>query len=113
MYDEFAGKIIDVNLAITAGSQQAAFTPATGNRYRLIGYDLSLSVVGSIIFKENTTVLFRTPAATANFAVDSPPMGHGWAGTLNTALSIDASATGQVTGWIRVVEEPGTMAKPY
>src|SRR5215218_2863662 len=62
--------------AITAGTPVGIWTPAAGKRYRVLGFSLSLSVAGSIIFKEAGAEKFRTPLALAGQAVTFENLGE-------------------------------------
>lgn len=96
--------------AVTAGTAVAVWTPATGSRYVLLGYALSLSVAGEVLFKEQTSgsEFLRTPALLAStpFADHFPDRAL-TAGAINHALAIDASASGTVNGYVYGYEEVG------
>ena len=92
--------------AITAGTPVSLWTPATGKKFRVLGFALSLSVAGSVILKDNTTEILRTPLLAAGVGLASPPMGLGiLSSTVNNALQLDASVTGSVSGFVFGVEE--------
>jgi hypothetical protein len=86
----------------------AVWTPASGKKYRLLGWMLSLSVAGEVIFKETTggSEFLRTPAMAAGAGLASPPLGLGIPATAaNDALAIDVSASGTVNGFVFGTEE--------
>ncbi len=95
-------------VAITAGTAQTVWAPASGKQYRILGYAISLSVAGEVIFKNkptgSATEVFRTPAlaagtgTTGTFAPALTP------GNVNDTLQIDVSASGTVNGYVYGVE---------
>jgi len=93
--------------AITAGTPVGVYTPTAGKKWRLLGYHLSLSVAGSILFEDTTGVeVLRTPLLVANAGQGSPAMGLGvQAALVTTALFLDVTASGNVSGWIAIEEE--------
>lgn len=93
-------------VAITAGTPVAVWTPASGKKFRLMGYALSLSVAGSVILKDATTEMLRTPLMPAGIGQASPPIGNGiLAAAANDALNADVSATGTISGFVYGTEE--------
>lgn len=90
--------------AITAGTPVTIATSGTNQIWRLIGYNLSLSVAGSVIFKEAGTEVVRTPTLIAA----QPWLDYfnfGMAGGLpaqnpNDALQLDVTASGSVSGYV-------------
>lgn len=92
--------------AITAGTPVAIWTPAAGKKFRLMGYDLALSVAGYIIFKDAAAVILDSELMAAAVGQASAPMGNGiLSAAANNALNLDVSATGAVTGWVCGIEE--------
>jgi len=92
--------------AVTAGTPIPIFTPATGKKFRLLGYHLSLSVAGSVVFKDNTTECLRTPLLAAGVGQAAPGMGQGvLSAAANNALQLDVTASGSVSGWVAVAQE--------
>lgn len=93
--------------AITAGTPFALWTPATGKKFRLMNYSLSLSVAGYLIFKDGSSVVLNSAnQATAGAPNNSAPMGNGiLSTTANNILNLDVSASGNVTGWVCGIEE--------
>lgn len=96
-------------VAVTAGTPVAAWTPASGKKFRLMGYALSLSVAGSVILDDGTATtdeFLRTPLMAAGVGQPSPNLGYGYVSTAaDNALHIDATASGSVTGFVFGVEE--------
>jgi hypothetical protein len=97
-------------ISVTAGTPQAVWTPATGKSFRLMGYNLSLSVAGSIIFKDGSAgEVLRTPTLIAA----QPWQGRitvGNAGGLlsqatNNPLNLDVTASGSVSGYVYGIEQ--------
>lgn len=97
--------------AVTAGTPVSLWTPATGKKFRVLGYALSLSVAGSVILKDGATgpgatELLRTPLMPAGNGQSSPRLGLGIvSAALNNQLWIDATATGTVSGYVFGIEE--------
>lgn len=93
-------------VAVTAGTPIAAWTPIAGKKFRLMGWCLSLSVAGSVIMKDATTELIRTPLMAAGIGISSPGMGNGiLSATVNNVLNIDVTASGSVSGYVFGTEE--------
>lgn len=95
--------------AVTAGTPAAVWTPASGKKFRLLGWSLSLSVAGSIIFKygAGNTTLFRTPAVAAAGITSNPPgFGNGtMPNAADDVLKVDVTASGNVAGHVFGIEE--------
>ena len=93
-------------VAVTAGTPVTVWTPASGKRFRLLGFMVSLSVAGSVIFKDATNEFIRTPLLAAGVGLASPPMFGGYPSALqNNVLAIDVSASGNVSGFVFGQEE--------
>ena len=93
-------------VAVTAGTPVAGWTPASGKKFRLMGYALSLSVAGAVIMKDATTELIRTALMLAGDGHESPPMGNGiLSAAANQVLNLDVTATGTVSGFLFGTEE--------
>lgn len=91
---------------ITAATPVTIFTPAAGKRWRVLGYHLSTTVAGSILFKEAGAERFRTPLLVANSPEASPDMGDGFLASAAAAtLQLDVTVTGNVSGFVVVREE--------
>lgn len=100
------------SVAVTAGTPQSIWTPAVGKSFRLMVYDVSLSVAGSIIFKDGPVggpyvEIWRTPKLVANTPHPVPPgFGNGiLSAAVNNQLWIDVTATGTVDGGVFGTEE--------
>lgn len=94
--------------AITAGTAVTIHTPATGKKFRVRGYALSLSVAGSVILKfgAGNTEFMRTPLLAAGVGLVHDQLGAGVIpGADNDALKVDATATGTISGYILIDEE--------
>lgn len=93
-------------VAVTSGTAVAVWTPAAGKSFRLLGFVVSLTVGGSVIFKDGATEFARTGLLAANSAFQFPSFGNGYLSLLpNNALNIDVSATGSVSGFVFGYEE--------
>lgn len=93
-------------VSVTSGTPVAIWTPASGKKFRLMGYALSLSVVGSVILDDSATEIIRTPLMAGGIGQSSPPMGNGiLSAAANNALKADVSASGTVSGFVFGTEE--------
>ena len=98
-------------VAVTAGTPVSIWTPAA-TRFRLMGGGLSLSVAGSIIFKDgatggSATEIWRTPTLAAGQPYNIPEnIGNGiLSAAANNQLWIDVTASGTVMGGVFGTEE--------
>lgn len=94
--------------AVTAGVGFTAWTPASGKKFRLMGWILSTTVASDILFGDNVvgTVIARTGIVAANDAQVSPTFNNGiGSGAANNVLKIDVSASGTVQGMVYGIEE--------
>ena len=93
-------------VAVTAGTPVNVWTPATGKKFRLMGYALGLTVAGAVILLDNTTEILRTAIKPANDGMSSPPMGNGiLSAAANNILKVNVTATGTVHGFVFGTEE--------
>jgi hypothetical protein len=96
-------------LAVTANTPSAAiWTPTSGKKFVIMGWQLSLSVAGSVILKYGSshTEFARTPTMAALIGIAGPNLGGGIApGANNDTLQLDVTASGSVSGivWGREV----------
>lgn len=94
--------------AITAGTGATIWTPASGKKFRLMGYAISSSVAGQLIFGDNLvgTVIARSAAvAAAGIASDGGSWRNGLLSALaNNVLKLDGP-TGNVAGMVWGTEE--------
>ncbi|HZU75957.1 MAG TPA: hypothetical protein VFA70_04280 [Dehalococcoidia bacterium] len=90
--------------AVTAGTPVTLWTPATGKAYRILGYAVSLSVAGEVIFKNShagtATEVFRTPALAAGTGIAGTLAAGFVPGAPNDLLQVDVSASGTVNGYV-------------
>lgn len=104
-----ASTFIDIpSVAVVAGTPATVWTPASGKKFRLMGWALSLSVAGSIIFKWGAanTIIIRTPALAAAGVHSFDQLGNGaMPGAANDALKVDVTANGNVAGFVFGTEE--------
>lgn len=94
--------------AIAAGTPVTIWTPAAGRRFRLMGFCLSTTVAGAIIFKygAGNTEFLRTPLLVASTPFAMPLMGEGrMPGVADEVLKLDLTVTGNVSGFIFGMEE--------
>lgn len=93
--------------SITHATPVDVYTPTTGKKFRILGYNLSTTVAGAIQFEDTTgTEVLRTPLLAAATPFGSGDMGNGYLSTAaNNHLFLDVTVTGVVTGWIGICEE--------
>jgi len=94
-------------VSVTSGTPVSVWTPAAGKKFRVMGWMLSLSVAGSILFEDTTgTEVFRTSLMSAGVGLASPEMKNGYISTAaNNQLFLDVTSTGTVSGYIFGTEE--------
>ena len=99
-------------VAVTAGTPVSIWTPASGKSFRFMGGCVSLSVAGSIIFKDGATAgsateIWRTPTLVAGSPYNIPEnIGNGiLSAAANNQLWIDVTASGTVNGGVFGTEE--------
>lgn len=94
--------------AITAGTGFTVWTPGAGKKFRLMGWMISSSVAGQIIFGDNLvgTVIARSEAlVAAGVSNASDGLGNGiLSAVANNVLKIDGP-TGNVAGMVWGTEE--------
>lgn len=90
------------NVAVTASTPVTIWTPAAGKKFHLMGFAVSLSVAGYIIFEDNVTEFLRTPAMPAGTGIVNPAnFGNGYTSTAaNNVLKMDVSASGNINGFV-------------
>jgi hypothetical protein len=93
-------------VAITAGTPSTLHTPTSGKKWRFLGGAVSLSVAGSVIFKEAGSEFLRTPLLVAGSPFPLPRIGNGRPATAADAtFQLDTTANGSVSGFILLTEE--------
>lgn len=93
--------------AITAGTGATIWTPAAGKKFRLMGFWVSSSVAGQLIFGDNLvgTVIARSPLLQAAVVPHPMSLGNGiLSAAANNVLKIDGP-TGNVAGMVYGTEE--------
>jgi hypothetical protein len=92
-------------VAITAGTPATIWTPASGKKFRFMGFLLSTTVAGNFLFKDNTTEFLRAPAIAGDFK-PPPPMGNGYlSSAADNPLKLDVTVNGTVNGFVFGCEE--------
>jgi hypothetical protein len=97
--------ITPFSIAITAGTPADLVTPASGEKVRLLGYHVSPSAAGTVLFKDGgaaDALVLRTPALAINTPdqCDQLPGDGMLLSAANGKLRLDAGATGTITGWV-------------
>jgi hypothetical protein len=89
-------KFVSLNLTLGAGDT-AAWTPAAGKKFRLLGYAFHSSVSGSAItLKDGSTTMWLVTCGSVEPTYSPPNMGNGYLSTTaNNALNL-AHANGTV-----------------
>ena len=94
------------NVAVVSGTPQTIWTPGAGKKFRLMGFMVSLSVAGFVIFEDSGVQMVRTGAMAAAVGLANSPMGNGILSALaNNVLQIDVNANGNVNGFVFGTEE--------
>jgi hypothetical protein len=93
--------------AITASTPYDAYTPTTGKKFRILGYDLGSSANAAVLFEDTTGVeVLRSGTIAANSGRSSGPMGNGYLSTAaNNHLFLDVTSSATLNGWIGICEE--------
>ena len=94
-------------VSITHATPVDVYTPTSGKKFRILGYNISTTVAGAIQFEDTTGVeVLRTPLLLAAAPFASGDMGNGYLSTAaNNHLFLDVTVTGVVSGWIGICEE--------
>lgn len=93
--------------SITHATPVSVYTPTSGKKWRMLGYNISTTVAGAIQFEDTTgNEVLRTPLLLAAAPFASGDMGNGiLSSAANNQLFLDVTVTGVVTGWIGIMEE--------
>ena len=95
--------------AVVITSETTIWTPASGKRFRLMGFLLTQGVAtGAVTLKDNTagTTILIIPQNTIGVALASPPMGSGiLSATANNVLTATGVSTETLTGYVFGTEE--------
>lgn len=99
----------------SVGTPVVVWTPATGNRFRLMGWSYSSGGTGAAVFKEASVAvsvgsLWTNPSTALNVVVNSPPnLANGiFAASRNNPLVVDSTVAGiTYTGTVFGTEETG------
>lgn len=101
------GKFISVN-ALSIATETTVWTPASGRRFRLMGYQLSSTGAQNIVLKDNTagTTILVIPGITIGQLNFSPAMGNGILSVAaNNVLTANAGGTNAISGFFFGTEE--------
>jgi hypothetical protein len=103
-----AAKFIPLN-AVSVNAEATLWTPASGKRFRLLGYSLAQgTAAGAVIIKDNTagTTILIIPKNTLDIPQISPPMGKGiLSAAPGNVLTGTGVATETLTGFLYGTEE--------
>jgi hypothetical protein len=95
--------------AVTAATGITVWTPTSAKKFRLLGWALSVTVAGEIIFGDNAvgTVIARTGLLPAAIAQQAPPnLGNGFlSAAANNVLKLDVTVSATVQGFVFGTEE--------
>jgi hypothetical protein len=97
----------EINAVVTAGTPAAIHTPASGKKFRLVAYRVSVSAAAGVLFKEGAanSLVLRTPTLAIN-TPDGERLGEGVpSAAADNVLKVDVTANATVTGWALVYEE--------
>jgi hypothetical protein len=97
-------------VAVTAGTPVAVWTPASGKRFRLLGYLVGPSVASKILFEDATggaNEFLRIPLQSAANIPTGANLGrYGYLSSApNNALFLDVSASATLDGYVFGTEE--------
>ena len=102
-------KMIDAN-AITAGTEETVWTPQSGSRIRLLGWNLSASAATALEFQDSSasgTVIAQTPLLAVAGVHTSPDLGDGiLLSAADGTLELDVTANATISGMVWGIEEP-------
>ena len=102
-------KMINAN-AITAGTEETVWTPQSGSRIRLLGWNLSASAATAIEFQDSSasgTVIAQAPLLAIAGVHNSPDLGDGiLLSAADGTLELDVTAGSTVSGMVWGIEEP-------
>lgn len=101
------GKFISVN-ALSIATETTVWTPASGRRFRLMGYNLTGTGAQNIVLKDNTagTTILVIPGVTIGQLNFSPQMGNGILSiAANNVLTANAGGTNAISGYFFGTEE--------
>lgn len=95
--------------AVSIAAEATIWTPASGKRFRLMGYVLETGTVGgNVLLKDNTagTTKLIIPFGAANGVIQGPPMGNGiLSAAANNVLTATGTATQTLSGYVFGTEE--------
>lgn len=101
-------KSINAN-AITAGTPEIVWTPASGKRIRLMGWAVSTTGNAAVHFQDSSaagTIIAQTPLLAAAAIDDRDLAGRGvLLSAVGNTLKIDVSANSTVSGMVWGIEE--------
>lgn len=101
------GKFVSVN-AVSIATETTVWTPASGRRFRLMGYQLSGTGAQNIVLKDNTagTTILVIPGITIGQLNFSPSLGNGiLSAAANNVLTANAGGTNAISGYFYGTEE--------
>jgi hypothetical protein len=101
------GRFVSVN-ALSIATETTVWTPASGRRFRLMGYQLSSTGIQNIVLKDNTAgaTILVIPGVTAGQLNFSPPMGNGiLSAAPNNVLTANAGGVNAISGFLFGCEE--------
>jgi hypothetical protein len=95
--------------ALSIAAEATIWTPASGKRFRLMGYSLTSGTVGgNVTLKDNTagTTILQLPFGAAASTLTSPAFGNGiFSAAANNVLTATGTATQTLSGYIFGCEE--------
>jgi hypothetical protein len=102
------GKFVSINAASIA-AETPIWTPASGRKFRLMGYVLESGTIGgNVLLKDGTggATILVIPFGAANGVIQGPPMGNGiLSAAINNALTATGTATQTLSGYVFGCEE--------
>jgi hypothetical protein len=101
------GKFINVN-GLSIATETTVWTPASGRRFRLMGYNLTGTGAQNIVLKDNTagTTIMVIPGVTAGQLNFCPSIGNGIISAApNNVLTANAGGANAISGYFFGTEE--------
>lgn len=102
------GKFVNIN-GVAISSETTIWTPASGRKFRVMGYVLTSGTVGgNVVLKDNTagTTILVLPFGAAAGTIVSPVMGNGiLSAAANNVLTATGAATQTLSGYLFGTEE--------
>lgn len=99
------GKFVSIS-SVSIATAAPVWTPASGRKFRLMGYQLTSTGTQNIVLTDGATPILTIPGVTAGQLNFSPPMGNGiLSAAVNNVLSANAGGAASLSGYFFGTEE--------